>query len=312
MKDGGTPLIRFAWLSIAAAVATIALKFSAYLLTDSVGLLSDALESIVNLVAAVAALIALTIAQKEPDEDHAFGHAKAEYFSSGLEGGLIVVASVTIAATSIPRLLHPKGIEAVGVGLVVSSVATVINLVVAIRLRTAGRRYRSITLEADSSHLFVDVWTSVGVVVGVGAVVATGWNRLDAILALLIAVNIVRTGVELVQRSMLGLLDTAIPAEERRLVDGILAKYRSGHRIEAHALRTRQAGSRSFISVHILVPGDWSVNRGHALLEEIEGDILRALPNTSMTTHLESLDDPASWDDATLDRRPPGAAATLD
>jgi cation diffusion facilitator family transporter len=295
-------LTRFAWLSIVAAILAIALKTGAYLLSGSVGLLSDALESVVNLVAALGALVARAVAARAPDEEHAYGHAKAEYFASGLEGTLVLVAAVLIAAAAIPRLRHPEPLGAVGWGLAVSSVASLVNAAVARRLYHAGKRYRSITLEADAKHLLTDVWTSVGVLAGVGLVALTGWLRLDPLIALVVAANIVWTGVGLVRRSMLGLLDTALPAEERATIETILARYRAESGVQTHALRTREAGARRFMSVHILVPGGWTVQRGHRLLEALEGDLRAALPGTTVFTHLESLDDPASWDDTKLDR----------
>ena len=300
-------LVRFAWLSIAAAVLTITLKTSAYLLTGSVGLLSDALESLVNLVAAIGALIALSLAERAPDEEHAYGYEKAEYFSSGLEGALILVAAISIIAAAVPRLLVPRPIEAVGLGLAVSGVATALNLLVAWRLFRAGRAHRSITLEADAHHLLTDVWTSLGVIVGVVAVSLTGWDRLDPVIALGVAANIIMTGVSLLKRSAAGLLDVSIPASERAAIQAVLTGYEERLGLRWHALRTRQAGRRCFISVHILVPGDWTVHRGHQLLEEIEADLRATAPVVTVFTHLESLDDPASWDDMYLDRPPPTA-----
>lgn len=299
--SGRPVLARFAWLSIGAAMLTISLKAAAYLLTGSVGLLSDALESVVNLVAAVVALVALTVAHREPDEEHAYGHEKAEYFAGGIEGGLILLAAASIAYAAIGRLLQPRPVEQAWVGLGVSAVASLVNLAVARRLDRAGREYRSITLQADAKHLLTDVWTSVGVVVAVAAVALTGWDRLDPAVALVVAANIVWSGVQLVRRSMLGLLDTALPAADRERVGAILGGYeRDG--IQFHALRTRESGTRRFVSVHVLVPGRWTVQRGHALLEEVERDIRAALPGVTVFTHLESLDDPRSWHDTALDR----------
>lgn len=306
------PLTRFAWLSIAAALATIGLKTGAYALTGSVGLLSDALESVVNLVAAIVALVALTVAHQEPDEEHAYGHAKAEYFSSGIEGGLILLAAASIAYAAIDRLLHPQPVEAVGLGLAVSTFASLVNLGAAWRLQRAGREYRSITLEADAKHLMTDVWTSAGVIVGVAAVALTGWAWLDAVVALAVAANIVWSGVHLLRRSMLGLLDTALPADERAQLTAIFERYAREHDVQFHALRTREAGARRFVSVHVLVPGQWTVQRGHALLEAVERDIRQALPGVTVFTHLESLDDPASWDDTALDRVARPALAAQD
>ncbi|MCA9862457.1 MAG: cation diffusion facilitator family transporter [Thermomicrobiales bacterium] len=295
-------LTRFAWLSIAAAILTICLKAAAYFVTGSVGLLSDALESIVNLVAAIAALIALTLVAKGPDEEHAYGHDKVEYFSSTLEGALVLVAAGAIVLTSLPRLINPQPIAQVGVGIAVSIVASVVNLLVARQLLRAGRAHRSITLEADARHLITDVWTSAGVVLAVIGVAVTGWQRLDPLIALVIAANIIWTGVTLLRRSFLGLLDTALPAEDLAVINTILERYQARDDIRTHALRSREAGSRRFVSFHILVPGWWSVHEGHRLLEEIEAEIAAALPGVTVFTHLEALDDPASYADTTLDR----------
>ena len=289
-------LTRYAWLSIAAAILTIALKAIAYLLTGSVGLLSDAMESFVNLVGALMALAMLTIAARPADEDHAYGHSKAEYFSSGVEGTLILLAAVSIAATAIPRLIHPRPLEQVGLGLGVSVAASLVNLFVARILLRAGNQHHSITLEANAHHLMTDVWTSVGVLVGVGAVALTGWVRLDPVVACLVAANIVWSGVGIVRKSVSGLMDTALPIEDQKRIQKILEPYvQSG--IQYHALRTRQSGTRQFVSFHVLVPGLWTVQRGHQLLENIETDIRRTLPSATVFTHLESLNASASGDD---------------
>lgn len=294
-------LRRYALLSIAAALVTISLKGGAYLLTGSVGLLSDALESLVNLVAAVAALVALSVAARPEDDEHAYGHTKAEYFSSGFEGALVVAAALSIGIAAVQRLGDPEPIARVGLGIGITLVASLINLGVSRLLLRAGRRYDSIALEADAHHLMTDVWTSVGVVLGVAAAALTGWERLDPIIALLVAANIVRTGVDLLRRSMLGLLDTGLPEENRAAILRVLAAHRD-QGVQFHALRTRQAGARRFVSFHILVPGDWTVQRGHDLLEQIEGRIRAAVPNTTVFTHLEPLEDPISWDDVQLER----------
>jgi cation diffusion facilitator family transporter len=294
-------LTRFAWLSIAAAILTIALKAIAYLLTGSVGLLSDALESFVNLVGALMALAMLTIAARPADEDHAYGHSKAEYFSSGVEGTLILLAAASIAAAAIPRLITPKPIEQVGLGLGVSVAASLVNLFVAQVLLRASKQHHSITLEANAHHLMTDVWTSAGVLAGVGAVALTGWERLDPIVACLVAANIVWSGVGIVRKSVLGLMDTALPIEDQNKLQKALEPYvQSG--VQYHALRTRQSGARQFVSLHVLVPGLWTVQRGHRLLESIEADIRHALPSVTVFTHLESLNAPASWGDTSLDR----------
>jgi cation diffusion facilitator family transporter len=294
-------LKRYAWLSIAAAVATIVLKTAAYLFTGSVGLLSDAMESGVNLVGALMALAMLTVAARPADEDHAYGHGKAEYFSSGVEGTLILIAALSIAVAATERLITPKPLEQLGLGLGISVAASLVNLGVALVLRKAGRRFRSVTLDANSRHLLTDVWTSGGVVLGVGAVAVTGWERLDPAVALLVAANIVWTGVGIVRRSVFGLMDTALPLEEQKSLQEILDPFLVKG-IEFHALRSRQAGARRFVSMHVLVPGAWTVHDGHQLLEQIEADVRKALPGVTVFTHLESLDDPASWDDVDLDR----------
>lgn len=294
-------LTRFAWLSIGAALLTIVLKAAAYFITGSVGLLSDAVESLVNLAGGVMALAMLKIAERPADEDHAYGHSKAEYFSSGLEGGLILVAAVGIGIAAVLRLITPKPLEAVGLGLAVTAVAAVINLMVALLLMRTGRRQNSITLEANAHHLLTDVWTSAGVIVGVGLVALTDWHWLDPVVALLVAANIVRTGVGIMRRSVGGLMDVALPAEDMAAVRKVFQTYEQTG-IQFHALRSRQSGVRKFVSTHVLVPGDWTVQRGHELLDQIEADVRRALPDAAVFTHLESLDDPASWDDQTFER----------
>ncbi len=295
-------LKRYALISIFAALATIGLKGGAYVLTGSVGLLSDALESLVNLLAAIVALWALWVAARPADEEHAYGHTKAEYFSSGFEGALVVIAAASILATAIPRLLDPRPVEDVGVGLAISALASVINLGVARVLFGAGRRYHSITLEADAHHLMTDVWTSVGVIVGVGAAAATGWDVLDPLIAVAVAVNVVWTGIGLLRRSMLGLLDTALPEPERRSIGAVLDAH-TGDGVQFHALRTRQAGARRFVSLHVLVPGEWTVQRGHDYLERLEEELRGAVPNSTVFTHLEPIEDPVSWADERLERK---------
>ena len=293
-------LTRFAWLSIAAAIATIALKLAAYWVTDSVGLLSDALESFVNLAAALMALAMLTVAARAPDEVHAFGYSKAEYFSSGAEGALILLAAAGILWTALPRLVSPQPLEQLGIGVAVSVLASAVNFGVARSLFKAGKEYRSITLEADAHHLMTDVWTSAGIIAGIIAVYFTGWRRLDPMIAIAVAANIVRIGAQLLRRSALELMDRSLPAAEQGVIKEVLNRYeRRG--IHFHALRTRGAGARSFISLHVLVPGGWTVQRGHDALEEIERDIRASVPGSSVFTHLEPIDDPAAWEDTALD-----------
>jgi len=303
MSDADRPLTRFAWLSIGAALTTMAAKAVAYLLTGSVGLLSDALESSVNLVAAVVALVTLRIAARPPDAQHEYGHAKAEYFSAGVEGTMIVVAALAIAVAAVDRLIHPVTLERLGVGLAVSSAAALVNLVVSVTLTRAGRRYRSITLEADGKHLMTDVWTSGGVLVAVGLVAVTGWEPLDPIIALVVAANIVVAGWLLLRRSAAGLMDVTLPEADRRAIDEVLARH-AGPNVGFHALRTRQAGRRSFMSVHVLVPGTWSVQQAHDVVEAVEADLRAAVPDLTVVCHLEPLEDPRSFADEGLDRSP--------
>ncbi|MBD2487837.1 cation diffusion facilitator family transporter [Aulosira sp. FACHB-615] len=291
----------YAFLSIAAAVVTIGLKFGAYLLTGSVGLLSDAIESCVNLLAALVALWALTYAAKPADAEHTFGHSKAEYFSSGAEGALIVVAAISIALEAWGRLQHPEPLTQLGLGLVLSLLATVVNGVVAVVLLKAGKRLRSITLRADAHHLLTDVWTSGGVILGIVLVQVTGWLVLDPIIALLVAVNIIWAGFNLLRETFSGLLDTALPKEEQEIIRQIFSEYEHQN-IQFHAMRSRLAGTRRFISFHVLVPGTWTVRQGHDLCEEIELKIIQALPGSSIITHLEPVEDPASWNDLELER----------
>lgn len=291
----------YAILSIGAALSTIALKFTAYFLTGSVGLFSDAAESIVNLIAAVVALWALTLAIRPPDADHTFGHSKAEYCSSALEGLLILVAAASIAITAWGRLLHPQPLEQIGLGLGLSLVASAINGGVAMILLRAGRRLRSITLRADAHHLLTDVWTTGGIVLGLIVVQLTGWLVLDPVIALVVAANIVWAGFRLLRETGMGIMDTALPANEQQIISAILTGYKE-QKIQFHALRSRAAGARRFVNFHVLVPGKWTVQRGHDLCEELELAISRALPGTHVFTHLEPLEDPLSWADQELDR----------
>ena len=295
------PLTRYAWLSIAAAVLTILLKTSAYFLTGSVGLLSDALESFVNLAAAVVALIALRFATRPPDEEFTFGYSKVEYFASGFEGGMILLAAGSILITALPRLIHPEPLEQLGLGLAISIIASLINLGVALVLMRAGKRYNSITLEADARHLMTDVWTTGGVIIGIALVWVTGYLRLDPIVALLVAANILVTGYRLLVRSGRGLMDAAIPAEELASIKSILDGYRSQN-VGYHALRSRQAAARKFLAVHLLVPGSWSVRKSHQLAEKIENQVREAVPHVIIVTHVEPIEDPLSLQDASLDR----------
>jgi len=298
----------YALLSIAAALVTMALKFGAYLLTGSVGLFSDAAESVVNLVAALVAFAALSYAARPPDDEHAYGHTKAEYFSSGLEGALILLAAAAIVYAAIPRLLRPQPLEQIGLGLALATIGAAINGGVALVLLRAGRRMRSITLEADARHLFTDVWTTVGVLVAILLVAITGWRILDPLIALAVAANVVWTGLRLLRETGYGLLDTALPPADIGRIRAVLARYQAAG-VDFHALRTRRSGARRFVSLHVLVPGLWTVQRGHDLCEEVESSLRGALPEATVFTHLEPSEDPRAFDDQGLDR---AADATAD
>jgi cation diffusion facilitator family transporter len=292
-------LSKYAWLSIAVAILTMAIKASAYYVTQSVGLLSDALESGVNLVAGFSALTALRIAARPPDEEHRYGHDKVEYLSSGAEGGLILLAAVSIAVAAFRRLLYKQPIHDLGLGIALSFTASLLNLIVARFLIRVGREHRSIALEADGKHLMTDVWTSAGVLVGLGAVTLTGWQILDPLIAIAVAVHIARAGILLVRRSAMGLIDTSLSDDTVAGIKQVLDRY-GEHGVRYHALRTRQSGARSFVSVHVQVPGEWSVQRGHDLLESLEEDIRAVLPGVTVFTHIEPVEDPRSFEDEGL------------
>jgi cation diffusion facilitator family transporter len=295
-------LQRYAWLSVAAALVTIALKTWAWKVTGSVGLLSDALESLINLAAALLALSMLRLAAAPPDAEHPYGRFKAEYFSSGIEGALIVFAAVSIAYAALPRLADPQPISAPLFGILLSALASAVNLGCGWLLIGAGKRLNSIALEADGHHLMTDVWTSVGIIAGVTLVAVTGWNVLDPLLALAVALHIVFTGFMLMRRSFSGLLDAAIPEAERADIERIFTEYRRRYSVDFHALLTRQAGARRFISFHLLVPDAWTVDRAHALAEEIEERIRELVPNAILLSHIEPISQPASYDDIKLER----------
>jgi len=292
----------YAWLSVGAAVATIVLKTLAWYVTSSVGLLSDALESLINLAAALLLLSMLRLAAAPPDELHPYGRFKAEYFASGIEGALIVVAAASIVYAAAPRLFSPQPLDVPGLGIALSAVATAINLGVALKLLSVGKRLHSIALEADGHHLMTDVWTSAGVVAGVALVAATGWLILDPLIALAVAAHIVWTGVVLMRRSFSGLLDAAIPVHELADIEKIFAEYRRRYGVEFHALLTRQAGARRFISFHLLVPDAWPVDRAHQLSEEVESRIGSMVPNAILLSHIEPISQPSSYDDVKLER----------
>jgi len=295
------PLKHYAWLSIAAAITTILLKGIAWKLTGSVGLLSDAIESFVNLAGALMALAMLTLAALPADDNHAHGHSKAEYFSSAFEGFLILLAALAIGYTSIERLINPRPLEAVDVGLLVSVVASAINLATAKILMKVGREQNSISLEADAHHLMTDVWTSAGVIAGVGLVWLSDWLWLDPVIAILVALNILWTAWQLMHRSASDLMDESLPAEQLKLIETLLASYRE-QGLDFHALRTRQSGNRAFVTLHVLVPGHWTVQLGHNWADRIELEIGKAIPRAHITTHLEPIEDPVSMVDQGLDR----------
>lgn len=296
-------LRKFVILSIVAAVATILIKYTAYRLTNSVGLLSDAMESCVNLIAALVALIMLSLAEKPADEEHAFGHNKAEYFSSAIEGGLIILAAFSIIWSAAPRLIHPKPLENISIGLLIALGASIINLIVSLILIRQGKKNHSITLEADGKHLMTDVLTSAGVLLGIALVKLTGWTILDPIVAIGVALNIIWTGYQIIRRSAMGLLDTAIPEDQREQIKQLLEQYRSEN-VTYHSLMTRQSGQRIFISLHLLAPGNWNIQQGHDLAEEVEERIRTLFQDhqTTVFTHLEPVEDPSSMYDINLDR----------
>jgi cation diffusion facilitator family transporter len=293
-------LTKYAWLSIAAAVVTIALKTGAYLLTGSVGLLSDAAESVVNLVAAVIALIALTVAAKPADANHHYGHGKAEYFSAAIEGLMIFVAAAFIIVSAVQRLIDPEPLESLGIGLLITVIATAINGAVGMLLMRVGNQHRSATLVADGKHLMTDVWTSAGVIVGVGLVAVTGWLPLDALVAIAVALNILVTGARLVWSSTSALLDAAMTPDDVATVVAVLDRHRSDT-VDFHGLQTRESGRTRFVSVHVLVPGAWTVQEAHDLVEVVEDDLCAALEHLEVTTHVEPREDDRSYADHRYD-----------
>lgn len=311
MSEQAKSLAKYGWLSIAAAVTTIALKSYAYWLTGSVGLLSDALESLINLVAAIIVLITLSIASRPPDEKHAYGHEKIEYFSSGAEGIMILLAALSIAYTAWERLWHPQPLQQLDLGVAVSVFASLVNLIVARILIAVGRRRRSITLEADGKHLMTDVWTTVGIIIGIALIALSnrfepalqlarqlgmsGWEILDPVIAIAVALHIVFAGLQLIRRTVAGLMDAALPDEEQAEIVKVLDQYVADEKIGYHALRTRYAGARRFMSVHVLVPGEWSVQRGHDLVEAIEMQIMELFDSIDIDTHLEPIEDAVSF-----------------
>jgi cation diffusion facilitator family transporter len=293
-------LTRYALLSIVASIVVIVMKVVAWRVSGSVGLLSDAAESTVNVVAAIGAFVALRVASRPADADHNFGHTKAEYFSAVFEGVMIVVASAFIIVAAVDRLLNPSGLESVGLGLAISVAATVINAVVGLVLIRAGRAHRSLTLEADGKHLMTDVWTTAGVVIGVLLVALTGWLPLDPLIAIAVALNILFVGGRLVWQSGAGLMDTALPDDDRAALDAVLDRWRADD-VDFHDVRTREAGHERFLQLHMLVPGEWSVQRGHDLVERVERDLVETLDHLHVTIHLEPIGDPRAYESWRLD-----------
>ena len=298
-STGSPDLSRYGWLAVATALATIALKAGAWLVTGSVGLLADAAESIVNLVAAVVALIALKIAVKPADANHNFGHTKAEYFSAAVEGVMIFIAAISIGIFAVQRLLVPQPLEAVGVGLAISVVASVLNGAVALLLIRAGRRHHSIALKADGKHLMTDVWTSAGVLAGIVLVWLTGWDWLDPVIAIAVGVNILFAGYALVQESTAGLMDVSLPEEDNERLRAILSS-RAGAEVGFHLMRTRVSGTRQFMEFHLLVPDEWNIKQGHDFLEDLSDEIVSEFPRMTVTGHIEPINDARSYSHADL------------
>jgi len=296
-------LKKFIYLSIAAAVVTILLKFYAFYLTGSMGFFSDALESFVNLFAAVVALIMLTISAKPADKEHEYGHSKAEYFSSAIEGALIVLAALSILLSAVPRLFDPKPLTNIDIGLVFSLAASLVNLTVSLVLIHNGKKKHSLVLEADGKHLMTDVWTSAGVIAGILVVRFTGIYIFDPIIAIVVAINIIYTGYQLISRSASGLMDASISEEAVKKITAYLDSLKAEN-IEYHSLMTRQAGQRMFISVHLLVPGWWTVKKGHDYADLIEQSIEDMFEEpVNVSTHIEPIDDPASMNDIGIYRK---------
>ncbi len=285
------------WISIAASVLTIALKWLAFSITGSVGFMSDAMESGINLIAGIVAFYSLTVAARPADKEHPFGHDKAEYFSSLAEGVLIVIAAFGIAYAAINRLYHPQPLESLDYGMLLSVAATVINLITARILLYYSKKYNSITIEADAHHLMTDVWTTVGIIAGIFLVKLTGWQFLDPIMAILVAISIVYTGIKLIIRSMDGLMDSRLSEKEMVLIREVLDRYKS-EEIDYHALYTRRASAKQFITFHLLFPGDFTVNKAHDLTKQIENELKTLMPYSDVFIHVEPINDPDAFEDS--------------
>ena len=289
-------LASIVWISIVASILTISIKSAAYCITGSVGFMSDAMESLINLAAGIVAFIMLTIASRPPDAEHPFGHDKAEYFSSLIEGVLIVLAALGIVYAAINRIYHPQPLQALNMGMVLSVLATLINLVTSRILLYYGRKHNSITLEADAHHLMTDVWTTVGIIVGIFLVKLTHWQILDPLMAIVVAMSIVYTGTRLIIRSTDGLMDSKLSEKELITIKQILDRYKEKD-IDYHALYTRQASSKRFISFHLLCPADFTVHKAHEITKVIEKEIALQLPHSDIFIHLEPINDPDAFDD---------------
>lgn len=290
-------LTRFAWISIAAAGFTILSKLGAYLLVGSVSLLSDAMESVVNLVAAIVALISLKIAAKPADSAFTFGRSKAEYFSAAVEGAMIFGAAALIIFSAIERLLNPAPLDNFGIGLLVSAASAVVNLLVGMYLIRSGVHFSSPALKADGKHLLTDVITTVGVLLAVLLIWATGWEILDPIFAIIVAINIVYIGIGLVKTALAGLLDVTLPAAENAAIVQILHNFQDLGEITFHGLQTRESGRERYVNVDMQVPDEWSVKVGHDLAMQVEQAIQNKLANCQVTIHIEPISDPASYQD---------------
>jgi len=286
----------FALLSVLASILTLGLKFGAFWVTGSVGLLSDALETLVNLTASIVAVLALTIAFRPANKKFNYGHDKAEYFASGLEGGLILVAAGGIIYSALGRLIAPQALENLVLGIIIAAVAAGINLVVARIMMRAARHFDSIVLEGDAKHLIADVWTSTGVIVGLLIILFFPQMLiLDSLIAVLIALNITRSGISLIKRSMHGLMDISLPKEEIQIVEKHIRAH-AGESAAYHGLRSRKSGSRRFIDFHLLLPGHKTIQEGHRICCRIEKGIEEELPRSQVTIHVEPEEDKASWD----------------
>lgn len=284
------------WFSIIASILTISIKSAAYYITSSVGFLSDAMESFINLAAGILAFVMLTIAARPPDKEHPFGHDKAEYFSSLIEGVLIVLAAIGIVYAAINRMYHPRQLDELNMGMLLSFLASLINLATSRILLHYGRKHNSITLEADSQHLMTDVWTTVGIIFGILLVKLTNWQLLDPLMAIAVAISIVYTGTKIIIRSTDGLMDTKLSEKELIVIRQILTRYKV-EEIDYHALYTRQASSKRFISFHLLFPGDFTIYKAHEISKKIEKEIKAEFPYSDIFIHLEPINDPDAFDD---------------